>query len=171
MNTEIRQAVASDAEQILAIYRPIVEETTISFELVPPGIEEITHRIHSALTSHDWLVAINSAQIVGYAYAAQYRQREAYRFATETTVYVKANQRGKGTAKALYNALFQSLDAKGFRRAYAGISLPNAASVALHQAIGFEPIGVFPEAGYKFERWHDMSLWQRRIRCNDSLAL
>lgn len=163
MTTQIRQAVASDAEKILAIYRPIVEATAISFELVPPSLEEIASRIASVLNTHEWLVAYNSSGIAGYAYASQYRPREAYRFTTETTVYVKADQRGKGVAKTLYDALLESLGSREFRRAYAGIALPNAASVALHKAVGFEPIGIFPEAGCKFERWHDVSWWQRRI--------
>lgn len=163
MTTEIRQAVAADAEQILAIYRPIVETTAISFELVSPNEEDIAGRINSALKLHEWLVALDSVGIAGYAYASQYRPREAYNFATETTVYVKADQRGKGVARCLYGALLESLGSRGFRRAYAGIALPNAASVALHKSVGFEAIGVFPEAGFKFENWHDVSWWQRRI--------
>lgn len=163
MTTQIRQAVESDAEQVLSIYRPIVEETAISFELITPTTEEIATRINSALKSHEWLVACHSSGVTGYAYASQYRPREAYRFAAETTVYVRPDQRGKGVANSLYDALFESLDSKGFRRAYAGIALPNAASVALHKAVGFESIGTFPEAGFKFGLWHDVSWWQRKV--------
>ncbi|MFK8077179.1 MAG: N-acetyltransferase family protein [Granulosicoccus sp.] len=97
------------------------------------------------------------------AYGAQYRPREAYRFAAETTVYVKESQRGRGLGTKLYNALLVSLKSRGVRRAYAGIALPNDASRAIHRSCGFTEIGVFPEAGFKFDRWHDVSWWQRKI--------
>lgn len=163
MNIQLRQASESDAAQILDIYGPIVEQTAISFEIATPSTEEISSRIHAALDSHDWLVAVDSSEVLGYAYGSQYRPRKAYRFAAETTVYVKESRRGLGLGKQLYDTLLSSLRSKGFRRAYAGIALPNDASKAVHRACGFVEIGVFPEAGFKFNRWHDVSWWQRKI--------
>jgi len=163
MSIEIRQAVESDAEQILQIYKLIVESTAISFEMQTPSIDEISYRIRSALKTHEWLVAVDSEGVAGYAYASQYRAREAYRFSAETTVYVKEKCRGAGVGKNLYETLFQSLKVKGFRRAFAGIALPNEGSIALHKASGFTEVGVFLEAGLKFDRWHDVSWWQRRV--------
>lgn len=160
---KIRQAVSSDAEQISAIYFPIVKETTISFETNPPDTEEIARRINTTLDTHEWLVACDLAGIVGYAYASQYRPRDAYRFAVETTVYIHERCRWQGVGKSLYEALFTSLNSLGFHSAYAGIALPNPASIALHKAFGFEPIGVFQDAGLKFGKWHDVSWWQRKV--------
>lgn len=155
--------MTSDAEQISAIYLPIVKETTISFETDAPDSEEIARRIGAALTAHEWLVAVDQSGVAGYAYASQYRPRHAYRYSVETTAYVDERCRGQGVGKKLYEALFTSLDSLGFHTAYAGIALPNAASVALHKAVGFESIGVFQDAGFKFGQWHDVSWWQRRV--------
>ena len=163
----IRRAALSDAEQISEIYLPIVEETNISFETVPPGIEEIACRIGTILATHEWLVAYDQSGIIGYSYASQYRPRDAYRFAVETTAYVHMRCRGQGVGKHLYKALFESLNALDFHTAYAGIALPNPASIALHTAVGFESIGVFEEAGLKFEKWHDVSWWQRKVSLNN----
>jgi L-amino acid N-acyltransferase YncA len=163
MDLKIRRAKPSDCNQILAIYRPVVEDTAISLELIPPTSEEICRRIESALSSHEWLVAEGDNGIDGYAYASEYRPREAYKYAAETTVYIHQDRRGQGLGRALYKALFQSLGSLGFRRAYAGIALPNEPSIALHRSLGFEHIGVFNEAGFKFDRWHDVSWWQRKV--------
>ena len=166
MSTDIRQAVASDAEQILGIYRPLVEDTAISFELTPPDAGEMATRIESALMSHEWLVADDAAGIAGYASASRYRAREAYRFSAETSVYIQDACRGKGLGRALYKALFDSLESRGFQRAYAAIALPNAASIALHKGMEFDEIGTFSAAGFKFDRWHDISWWQRAVSLN-----
>jgi len=147
----------------LAIYRSIVEDTAVSFELVPPTSEDICRRIQSVLVRHEWLVAESENGLDGYAYASEYRPREAYKYSTETTVYIAQDCRGQGLGRALYQSLIKSLASLGFRRAYAGIALPNEASIALHRSLGFEHIGVFNEAGFKFDRWHDVSWWQRRV--------
>ena len=163
MGIKIRQAKLSDCDQILAIYRSIVEDSAISFELIPPTSEDICRRIESALSSHEWLVAEGENGIDGYAYASAYRPREAYKYSTETTVYISQDRWGQGLGRALYQKLFESLAPLGFRRAYAGIALPNEPSIALHKSLGFEHIGVFNEAGFKFDRWHDVSWWQRKV--------
>ena len=160
---DIRRAILSDAEQISAIYLPIVKDTSISFETDPPDGDEIARRISTILATHEWLVAYDQNGIAGYTYASQYRPRHAYRYAVETTAYVHERCRGQGVGKSLYEELFKSLISLDFHVAYAGISLPNPASVALHRAVGFESIGVFQEAGMKFGKWHDVSWWQRKL--------
>ena len=163
MKAKVRRATSNDSGQILEIYRPIVEDTVISFEIKPPSRDEISRRIESVLNTHEWLVAESDNGIAGYAYASPYRQRHAYRYSAETTVYIRQDQRQQGLGRLLYDALFESLASIGYRRAYAGIALPNEQSIALHEAMGYEHIGVFKEAGFKFERWHDVSWWQRKV--------
>lgn len=160
---EIRRAKPSDGERISAIYQPIVEQTNISFETDPPCRDEMSGRISATLATHDWLVAYEQDDIWGYAYASQYRPRDAYRYSVETTAYVHERCRGQGVGKALYKALFTSLASLGFHTAYAGIALPNPSSIGLHKSVGFKPIGVFEDAGYKFDAWHDVSWWQRKV--------
>ena len=160
---KIRRASPADADALLAIYRPIVENTTISFELVPPTEQAFADRIAATLSRHEWLVGEVRGVICGYAYATPHRPREAYQHAVETSVYVHPEHYGNGFGKQLYQALFPALDALGFHNAYAGIALPNPASIALHQAVGFEPVGVFREIGYKQDAWHDVSWWQRSV--------
>jgi L-amino acid N-acyltransferase YncA len=159
----VRQATREDSDQIAAIYRPIVKDTAISFEADPPGSDEMARRIESALKNHEWLVAESGGAIAGYAYATRYRERHAYRFSAETTLYMHPDYQRQGIGRALYSALFESLSSLGYHRAFAGITLPNDPSVALHLAFGFEQIGVFKEAGFKFDRWHDVAMWQRDV--------
>lgn len=163
MRAKIRRATRGDSDQIAAIYRPIVEDTAISFEADPPNSKEIARRIDSALNNHEWLVAEAGDAIAGYAYATGYRERYAYRFSAETTLYMHPDYQRQGIGRALYSALFESLQSLGYHRAFAGITLPNDPSIALHKAFGFEQIGVFREAGFKFDRWHDVTMWQRAI--------
>lgn len=160
---EIRRATPADAAELLAIYRPIVEETTISFELVAPTQAAFAERITNTLTRHEWLVGEVQGAICGYAYATAHRPREAYQWAVETSAYVHPDHYGRGYGKQLYQALFPALDALGFHSAYAGIALPNPASIALHQAVGFTRVGVFREIGHKQGAWHDVSWWQRPV--------
>ena len=161
---KIRRATPNDVKRLLEIYRPIVEDTAISFELTPPNEAEFAARIASSVASHDWIVAEHGNRICGYAYATPHRAREAYKHSVETSVYIHADHRGRGIGKKLYDALFSSLASLGYHNAYAGITMPNAASIALHQSLGFESIGVFREVGYKLGEWHDVSWWQRRIK-------
>lgn len=166
----IRRATPADAAALLVIYRPIVENTNISFELTPPTEQAFAERIAAALKRHEWLVGEVHGVICGYAYATPHRTREAYQYAVETSVYVHPEHYGNGFGKQLYQALFPALDALGFHNAYAGITLPNPASIALHQAVGFEPVGVFREIGYKQDAWHDVSWWQRSVTGADPNA-
>ena len=164
MGREIRPATPADAPELLEIYRPIVETTAISFELTPPSVETFAAKIAAIVESHAWLVLEEQSEILGYAYASTHRERAAYKHAVETSVYVHPEHLGKGVARQVYFALFAALDPVRFHNAYAGISLPNDASIALHKTLGFTPIGVFREIGFKFGRWHDVSWWQRNIQ-------
>jgi L-amino acid N-acyltransferase YncA len=160
----IRDATPADAAALLRIYRPFVLETAVSFEAEAPSVAEFEERIAKALGHWCWLVAENDQGPIGYAYATAHRPREAYRWSVETSAYIDSAHRGQGVGKTLYRQLIPSLRAKGYCSAYAGIALPNEASVALHQSVGFTSVGVFERAGWKFGRWHDVSWWQLALR-------
>ena len=160
MRIHIRLAKESDAGQILTIYAPIALNTAISFELAPPGIEEMEQRIKDVLGSHVWLVCEDGPRLLGYAYASKFRPREAYQWAAEVTVYVAAAEQRRGMGKALYRSLLEVLRLQGFRMAVGVIALPNDASVSLHQALGFQQAAFFERVGYKLGRWHDVGWWQ-----------
>ena len=160
----IRDAVGADAAALLAIYRPFVLDTPVSFELEPPPIVEFEQRIATARSTWAWLVGELGSELVGYAYASSYKSRAAYLWSVETAVYVHADHRGQGVGTTLYSRLMAALAEKGYCTAYAGITLPNEASIRLHRTVGFREIGVFRRAGWKFGRWHDVSWWQRELR-------
>ena len=156
----IRLADAGDVEAMLAIYAPVVENTAISFELVPPSADEFGARLANALARYPWLVCEIGGEVAGYAYAGEFKTRAAYQWSVETTVYVRADRRRLGVGRAVYASLFACLRIQGFRAAYAGIALPNAASVALHESMGFERVGVYPKVGYKLGAWRDVGWWR-----------
>ena len=159
----IRNAALTDAEALVEIYRPYVESSAISFELVAPTIADFAGRIETALAKWAWLVAEVDGQPIGYAYGSPHRAREAYAYSVETSAYVQASQHRSGVARALYNELFASLAERGYVNAYAGVTLPNEASLGFHQSMGFEPIGVFPNVGFKFDTWHSVAWLYRTI--------
>src|SRR4051812_39017569 len=156
----LRLARADDAEGILAIYAPIVRETPISFEIEPPTVEEMRGRITGTLAVYPWLVAEDEGRVAGYAYACAHRERKAYQWSVDVACYVHAEARGRGLGKRLYVALLQILRRQGFHGAFAGIALPNAASVALHEAAGFKRVGEYREVGYKTGAWRDTVWYQ-----------
>jgi len=159
----IRSATAADAAAILAIYAPIVRDTIISFETDIPSAAEIAHRIEATSKTHPYLVAEMGGAVVGYAYANEHRVRSAYRWSADVTVYVAASTRRSGVGRALYGRLLATLAQRQFHAAFAGIALPNPASVGLHEAMGFTPVGIYREVGFKFGRWHDVGWWQRLL--------
>ena len=167
MAVRIRLAQGQDAEAIAGIYRPFVEATAISFETEAPGREEMARRIAETMESYPWLVCEIGGGVVGYAYATQHRVRAAYRWSVDTSVYVGQEHRRSGVGRGLYTSLFGILAAQGFFNAYAGITLPNPASVALHESIGFKAVGVYQRVGYKLGAWHDVGWWQLRLNSND----
>jgi phosphinothricin acetyltransferase len=157
---DIRVAEAGDAAGIQAVYAPVVNETAISFESEPPTVAEMARRIGETLPGHPWLVLEDGGRILGYAYAHAFAGRAAYRFSVETSIYVDAGARGRGAGRALYAALIAVLRAQGYHQALAGIALPNPASVALHESLGFQPVGVYRRVGWKLGAWHDVGWWQ-----------
>jgi L-amino acid N-acyltransferase YncA len=167
MTVCVRLAKDSDADAIAAIYRPVVEATAISFETNAPDRNEMERRISDTLRTYPWLVCDVGGQLAGYAYAARHRVRSAYRWSVDTSVYVDDAHRRRGVARGLYVSLFAILAAQGYVNAYAGIALPNPASVALHESLGFEKVGVYRRVGYKLGRWHDVGWWQRVLREHD----
>jgi L-amino acid N-acyltransferase YncA len=156
-------ASRGDAAGIGGIYRPIVEATAISFEYDPPSDEELARRIDNTVPQYPWLVCEYGGVIAGYAYSGRIRPRAAYRWSVETSVYVHEEYRGRGIGGGLYQSLFAVLGAQGFVTAFAGIALPNDASIRLHERADFVAIGVYRNVGYKFGRWHDVGWWQRPI--------
>lgn len=154
----------SDADAVAAIYRPWVESTAVSFELEAPGPEEMARRIRAAVSHAPWLICEGTDGAWGYAYASRHRERAAYQWSVDVAVYVHEHRRRHGAGRALYQSLFALLRLQGFVAAHAGITLPNPASVGLHEALGFRPIGTYPAVGYKLGTWHDVGWWQLRLR-------
>jgi len=165
----IRLATPDDAADIQAIYAPIVRDTAISFEYEEPTVDEIARRISKVMARLPWLVwterdTVGEARVVGYAYAGAHRERAAYQWSADLSAYVHADRRGRGVGKALYTTLMAMLRELGYVNMYAGITLPNAASVALHESIGMRPVGVYSHVGYKFGAWHDVGWWQGELQ-------
>jgi phosphinothricin acetyltransferase len=160
----VRAAREEDAAAIAEIYRPFVAESYVSFETEPPDAAEIARRMIGAGDLYPWLVAEDDGgRLVGYAYASPFRPRAAYRFTVESTVYVREAAHGRGVGAALYAPLLETLERQGFTQAIGAISLPNDASVRLHERMGFRHAGTYGEVGYKLGRWHDVGLWQRAL--------
>ena len=158
----IRAARASDAAAVAAIYNHYVAETAVTFEEEPVSAAEMARRIEGVLSaSLPWLVAEESADIVGYAYATHWRARRAYRYSVEVTAYVARQHAGRGIGSRLYRQLFPALQARGVHAVMGGIALPNDASVALHEKFGLRKVAHFEQVGFKFSRWIDVGYWQR----------
>jgi len=160
----LREATVDDAAALVEIYRPFVTDTAVSFEAEVPSVAEFAERIRKALAGWAFVVAEEAGQRVGYAYGTSHRARHAYRWSVETSVYLDPAHQGRGLGKRLYARLLDDLAARGFCNAYAGIALPNEASVALHRSVGFVAIGIFPRVGWKLGSWHDVSWWHRSLR-------
>jgi len=153
-----------DAERIAEIYRPAVEGSYISFEEVVPTADEMAERMNRVLARLPWLVAEDeSGLVVGYAYASPHRERAAYRWSVDISVYVDPGRHGRGIGRALYDELLEQLRGLGFVNVYAGVTLPNPASVALHEAIGMTRVGVYHRVGYKLGGWRDVAWYELRL--------
>jgi phosphinothricin acetyltransferase len=160
----IRDADPSqDAAACTAIYAPHIEGSAVSFEERAPDEAELARRIERCSATHAWLVAELEGEVVGYAYATAFNERPAYRWSTSVSVYVGEGARGQGVGRALYEALFKRLRERGFRMACAGITLPNEASVGLHEGLGFEQVGVNPQIGWKEGGWRDVGWYQLEL--------
>lgn len=160
----IRMALDSDADEVAAIYRPWVERTIVSFELEAPGRDEMARRILAIGAYAPWLVCEGEDGVWGYAYASKHRDRAAYQWSVDMAVYVRSDRHRRGVGRALYESLFALLRLQGFVAAHGGITLPNPASVALHEAVGFRRIANYPAVGFKLGAWHDVGWWQARLR-------
>jgi L-amino acid N-acyltransferase YncA len=160
----IRLATPDDAPGVQAIYAPVVRDTAISFELEPLTVEKIRKRIVKTLERWPWLVCEHNSGILGYIYMSEHRSRPAYQWSVDVSAYVHENARRLGVGQALYRSLFALLTLQGFYHAYAGITLPNPASVGLHESLGFQPVGVYRAVGYKLGAWHDVGWWQLALQ-------
>lgn len=164
----VRDATPADAERCREIYAPYVESTAITFEESAPDTAEMERRIADAQIGHAWLV-LEEAQpdgtrrILGYAYAGPFARRAAYRWAAEVSVYLEQGSSRRGGGRALYAALLPRLAERGFRVAMACMTLPNDASVGLHEALGFEQVGTYPDIGWKLGAWHSVGWMQLRL--------
>lgn len=164
MSLVLRSATEADAAAIQAIYAPIVRETAISFEMDPPTIEEMARRIRTTLERYPYLVACDEGgAVLGYAYAGAFRARPAYQCTAEMSVYVGAGAQGRGVGKALFTRLMELLKDAGIHSVIGGVTLPNEASVRLHESLGFEKVAVFRQVGFKLGAHHDVGFWQRML--------
>jgi phosphinothricin acetyltransferase len=157
---EYRLATVADAPAIAAIYAPYVRDTIVSFETDAPDAAEVAARIGRIGSQYPWLAAQAGGRVVGYAYACENRARLAYRWSVDTAVYLDPSMQRRGIGSALYRRLLALLRVQGYVNAFAGIAQPNAASVALHEAMGFRLIGIHRNVGYKLGAWRDVGWWQ-----------
>lgn len=167
----IRAARPEDAAAIAAIYAPYVLTGTATFEIEPPDTRAMRHRLEASDGFYPWLVATNGDDeggVLAYAYAGKFRERPAYAYVVESSIYVAGPVQGQGMGRLLYEALIDTLRAQRFTQAIGAIALPNDHSIALHEATGFRRAGVYREVGYKQGRWIDVGVWQCEL--NDSVV-
>lgn len=166
----IRFATPDDAAACAAIYAPFVEGSSVSFEMTAPTSEDMAKRIGKLWPTHPWIIAEEDGVALGYAYGSPYRERKAYQWAVEVTVYLADAARGKGLGRTLYAVLIDLLTRQGFTKAYGIITLPNPASAGLHEAVGFRPFAVYRDIGFKNGSWHDVGWWERDLAAKTSPA-
>jgi len=159
----VRPVGDDDFAAIAAITNHYIASTAIHFAYEPVTDAELRGSWLTHRATHPWFVAEHEDRVVGYAKAGIWRDRPAYAWTTEVGLYIADDQRGRGLGRALYAALLDELAHRGFRSAIAGIALPNDASLALHRRFGFESVGIVRDAGYKFDRWHDVEFFQKRF--------
>lgn len=160
----VRFATEKDASEVQAIYAPVVRSSAISFEVEVPSVEEMANRIVERQRVLPFLVAEDDVgRVLGYSYGSPFAPRAAYAWSVETSVYVAEGSRGKGVGAQLYGVLLELLSAQGYCHAMAGVTLPNPASVALHESSGFGLVGIYRAVGWKLGAWHDVARWQRSL--------
>ena len=160
----IRIARAEDAEAIHAIYAPAVIDTAITFETELPGADTMRQRILTRLQHYPWLVWEENGEVLAYAYATRFRERAAYDWIAETSIYVHKNARRRGIARKLYGVLLDVMRLQGINQAVGVITMPGEVSVSLHEAMGFTPAGIWRKAGYKLKQWWDVGVWQKELQ-------
>ena len=156
----IRKCTDADVPRICDIYNHYIRETVVTFEETPIPVTEMTRRVADVRNRFPWLVIESEGTVAGYAYASLWKTRSAYRFAVESTIYLAADALGQGLGTKLYSALLKALPQCDAHRVLGCIALPNDASVALHEKLGFKKIGIFDEVGWKFGRWVDVGYWE-----------
>ena len=159
----IRDATEHDVKACAEIYGHYVVNTAATFETEVPDASEMARRISAAQATHAWIVLEADGQVIGYAYGQSFKSRSAYRWSCEVSVYLEPGSRGVGGGRQLYEALLARLAERGYRTAVAGMTLPNEASVGLHRAMGFEPVGIYRSIGWKLGSWHDVAWMQRSL--------
>lgn len=160
----IRLATDADAPSVAEIYAPYCNHTAISFEEIAPTAGEMAKRIRTISSTRPWIVLEDDGAVVGYAYASPHNERAAYRWSVSTAIYISALHQRRGAGRALYTTLFDVLRHLGYFTATAGITLPNAASVGLHEAFGFALVGVYRDIGHKMGAWHDVAWYQASLQ-------
>jgi L-amino acid N-acyltransferase YncA len=163
MPVDLRLAEPHDAAAILSIYAPYCTASNVSFEIVAPSREQMADRIAQVSTNYPWLIAESAGQVTGYVYATRFRERAAYRWTTEVAVYVAPSSQRRGIGRSLYQALFSILGAQNYRKVIAGITVPNQASISLHESVGFRHVGTFPGVGHKGGEWLSVGWWQKDL--------
>ncbi|RDS85609.1 GNAT family N-acetyltransferase [Dyella psychrodurans] len=164
----IRIARAEDAAAVHAIYAPAVTDSAITFETELPGAEAMRQRILTRLHHYPWLVWEEDGQVLAYAYATRFRERAAYDWIAETSIYVHADARRRGIARRLYGVLLDVMALQGINQAVGVITMPGEVSVALHESMGFTPAGIWRKAGYKSGRWWDVGVWQKELQAPEN---
>ena len=159
----LRLAGARDAPALAAIYAPAVLERATSFEFIPPTIDEMARRIEAVAPSFPWIVAERAGEVIGSAYGSRHKERDAYKWSVDVSAYIRGDCHRQGIGRGLYTALFKLLALQGYRRAWAGVTLPNPGSVGLHEAMGFRHLGTYEAVGWKFGRWHDVAWFGRAL--------
>lgn len=161
--TEVRLAHTRDAQQIRDIYSPSILTAAASFETEVPSVQEVERRIETCLQKFPWIVCVVDGSVAGYVYASKHRERSAYQWTCECSAYIGEKYKGKGMGEELYRVLFALLKMQGLRNVYAGITLPNPASVRLHEKHGFRHFATYENIGYKLNSWQTVGWWQLRI--------
>ncbi len=159
----VRLARPDDAPTFASIYAPFVENTPVTFEEEAPSQATMTERLGANLQTLPWLALEEDGMAIGYAYASPHRARASYRWSVDVTIYLAPEARGRGRGRTLYAALLDILVRQRYTAAFAGIALPNMASVGLHEAMGFRPVGIYEGVGFKCGAWHDVGWWQRDL--------
>lgn len=159
----IRQISATDVAEILPIYNFHVENTIVTFDLIPLSVQQYAEKVLRIAKEYPFLVFEDNNEIVGYAYASTWRPKPAYKQTVESTVYVKNNTQGKQIGTKLYTELLKQLKEKNYKVVIGGISLPNETSIKFHEKFGFEKVGHFSKVGKKFDQWVDVAFWQLNL--------
>jgi L-amino acid N-acyltransferase YncA len=163
VDTRVREAGPQDAARCLEIYRPYVENTAVSWELDVPTVDEMAERIAAVNTTHAWLVLEKDGQTIGFANGHALWSLPAYQWSTQIGLYIADHHHRRGAGRILYTHLLDRLGERGYRRAFAGITQPNAASNAFHRSMGFQDAGLYRRVEWKLGRWHDVAWMQRDL--------